>query len=136
MTTDLGTVGVVGVSYNDESAAPDPEQERLLEALIQQAAVGVSRAKLDQEIQDSRVKAESDKLRTALFSSISHDLRTPLASILGSATSLLSSGKAIAGAAREDLLRTIREEAERAQPLRGQSPRHGASGIRGTRLEV
>lgn len=113
MTTDLGTVGVVGVSYNEGSAAPDPEQERLLEALIQQAAVGVSRARLDQEIQDSRVKAESDKLRTALFSSISHDLRTPLASILGSATSLLSSGTAIAGDAREDLLRTIREEAER-----------------------
>jgi two-component system, OmpR family, sensor histidine kinase KdpD len=113
MATDQGIAGVIGVAFHDEALARDPELMRLLEALVQQAAVGVSRARLDQEIQDSRVKTESDKLRTALFSSISHDLRTPLASILGSVTSLLADATSLAATARDDLLHTIRDEAER-----------------------
>jgi two-component system sensor histidine kinase KdpD len=61
----------------------------------------------------ARVLAETERLRTALLSSVSHDLRTPLASIIGSATSLLSYGAEYDQAAQTELLQTIREEAER-----------------------
>lgn len=57
--------------------------------------------------------AESERLRTALLSSISHDLRTPLASILGSVTSLKSLGDQMSAADRQELLATIEEETER-----------------------
>jgi len=66
-----------------------------------------------QEMAQVRVLAESERLRTALLSSVSHDLRTPLASIIGSATSLLSYGAEYDETARTELLQTIREEAER-----------------------
>jgi two-component system sensor histidine kinase KdpD len=66
-----------------------------------------------QDMAQARVLAETERLRTALLSSVSHDLRTPLASIIGSATSLLSYGAEYDETAQIELLQTIREEAER-----------------------
>jgi two-component system sensor histidine kinase KdpD len=66
-----------------------------------------------QDMVQARVLAETERLRTALLSSVSHDLRTPLASIIGSATSLLSYGAEYDESAQTELLQTIREEAER-----------------------
>jgi two-component system, OmpR family, sensor histidine kinase KdpD len=66
-----------------------------------------------QDMAQARVLAETERLRTALLSSVSHDLRTPLASIIGSATSLLSYGAQYDQATQTELLQTIREEAER-----------------------
>jgi two-component system sensor histidine kinase KdpD len=66
-----------------------------------------------QDMAQARVLSETERLRTALLSSVSHDLRTPLASIIGSATSLLSYGKEYDETAQMELLQTIREEAER-----------------------
>jgi two-component system, OmpR family, sensor histidine kinase KdpD len=65
------------------------------------------------EMAQVRVLAESERLRSTLLSSVSHDLRTPLASIIGSATSLLSYGQEYDESAQTELLQTIREEAER-----------------------
>jgi len=66
-----------------------------------------------QDMAQARVLAETERLRSTLLSSVSHDLRTPLASIIGSATSLLSYGAEYDETAQTELLQTIREEAER-----------------------
>ena len=62
---------------------------------------------------DAEALRRSDRLRSALFNSISHDLRTPLSTVLGSATTLIDLGKSLAPKVRADLLLSIREEAER-----------------------
>jgi two-component system, OmpR family, sensor histidine kinase KdpD len=108
-----GVVGVLGVERENSAAPFDPDERRMLDALADQAAVAIERANLNEEMRATRVLAESEKLRTALLSSISHDLRTPLAAIIGSATSLLSDGALFSEAAKRDLLQVIYEEAER-----------------------
>jgi two-component system sensor histidine kinase KdpD len=87
-----------------------PDQQRLLDALADQAALAIERVNLVEAVDRARLAVETDRLRSALLTSISHDLRTPLASILGSATSL--SG-ALDAATRDALARNIQDEAER-----------------------
>src|SRR5690606_13764297 len=91
----------------------DPEFLRLASAFADLAAVGVERIRLSDEIAAARLMAESETLRSALLSSISHDFRTPLASIMGSASSLIHYGSQFSEEAKIDLLETIGEEAER-----------------------
>jgi len=81
--------------------------------LSDQAALAIDRVNLAAENDRARLAAETDRLRSALLTSISHDLRTPLASILGSATSLVSHGHEFDASVQESLMRTIQEEAER-----------------------
>jgi two-component system sensor histidine kinase KdpD len=90
-----------------------PDQRRLFDALADQAALAIERTNLAGEIERQRLAAETERLRSALLTSISHDLRTPLASILGSATTLRSYGRTMDAAAQDELMRTIQEEAER-----------------------
>jgi two-component system sensor histidine kinase KdpD len=113
LKTGQGTVGVLGMQREKEETALDPGERRMLDALVDQAAVAIERANLNEEMRAARVLTETEKLRSALLSSISHDLRTPLASILGSASSLLADGVRFSDQARRDLLLTIQEEAER-----------------------
>ena len=82
-------------------------------ALADQTALAVERINLVEDIERARLAAETDRLRAALLTSISHDLRTPLASILGSVTSLVSSGDSLDRETARELLRTIQDEAER-----------------------
>jgi len=86
---------------------------RLVAALVDQAAIGVERAQLAVAIEDARVKDKAEKLREALLNSVSHDFQTPLAAIIGAATTLESFGAVADEATRADLVVTIREEAER-----------------------
>lgn len=111
--TGQGTIGVIGLQPESNAPPSDPERRRTLDALIDLAAVAIERTNLEDQIRATRVLAETERLRGALLSSISHDLRTPLASILGSVTSLLSERVQFGEAARKDLLLTIQEEAER-----------------------
>ncbi|MGF9762414.1 DUF4118 domain-containing protein [Microvirga sp. 0TCS3.31] len=111
LRTSHGPVGAVGVS---RTGAPlSPGEERLLAALIDQAAVAIERIRLAAEMDAARLAGETERLRSALLSSLSHDLKTPLASITGAATSLRQYGGLYDSAAREELAATIQGEAER-----------------------
>ncbi|MCW5849578.1 MAG: sensor histidine kinase KdpD [Anaerolineae bacterium] len=107
-----GVVGVLGVRLEGDALLA-PGQRRLLEAMSDQAAVAIERTLLAQDIEQTRLLTETERLRTALLSSISHDLRTPLASITGAVSSLLSQETAYTPTERRDLLLTVQEEADR-----------------------
>ena len=105
-----GRAGVAGVEAPAREGAYD---ERLVAALLDQGAVALERAELAFATVDNAALRRSDKLRAALFNSISHDLRTPLSTVLGAATTLIDYGKTLKPDVRADLLISIREEAER-----------------------
>ena len=113
MQTGRGAVGVIGIDRDQPGPMLSPDQQRLLTALADQTALAVERINLVEDIERARLAAETDRLRAALLTSISHDLRTPLASILGSVTSLVSSGDSLDRETAQELLRTIQDEAER-----------------------
>ncbi len=113
MRTGRGVVGIVGLDSAKPGPLLSPDQRRLLDALADQAALAIERINLAEDIDRARIATETERLRSALLTSISHDLRTPLASILGSATSLKTYDKTLDEAARSELIDTIAEEAER-----------------------
>ena len=111
--TGRGPVGVLGIDRDEPGPLLTPDGRRLLDALADQAAIAIERTTLAEDIDRARVMAETEKLRAALLTSISHDLRTPLASIIGAMTSLRSFGKSYDEVARAELMATIQAEAER-----------------------
>jgi two-component system sensor histidine kinase KdpD len=113
LRTATGPVGLLGVAFDDAETNLNPEQRRLLDAVSDQAAVAIERTNLASSIEDARVMTETEQLRSALLSSLSHDLRTPLVSIIGSATSLVTFGNTLTPENRTELLETVLEEAER-----------------------
>ncbi len=108
-----GSIGVLALQPRLPEQPLSPEHHRFLESLADQAVVALERARLSTEIEQARLLSERERLQATLLSSISHDLRTPLASILGSATSLLEEGARYDEPTRRDLLSTVQEEAER-----------------------
>jgi two-component system sensor histidine kinase KdpD len=113
MRTGRGTIGIVGLDSDRAGSLLSPDQRRLFDALTDQAALAIERIRLAEEMDRARLVAETERLRGALLTSISHDLRTPLASILGSASSLSSYRKSLDDAAQQELIGTIQDEAER-----------------------
>jgi two-component system, OmpR family, sensor histidine kinase KdpD len=113
LRTGRGPLGVVGIIRDDPGPLLTPDQQRLLDALADQAALAIERVNLARDLHQARLEVETDRLRAALLTSISHDLRTPLASILGSATSLRSQDAILDAATKEALLGTIIEESDR-----------------------
>jgi two-component system sensor histidine kinase KdpD len=113
LATARGTVGVLGLQFDAPEAVISPDQRRLLEALAGQAAVAIERTRLVREMEQARLLTETERLRDALLSTISHDLRTPLVSIIGAVSSLLTYGTTYDEGTRRELLSTIQEEAER-----------------------
>lgn len=114
LSTGRGPIGAVGID-GDEKGGPllTPDQRRLLDALAGQAALAIERVFLAEDVERSRRDAEADRLRQALLSSISHDLRTPLAAILGAVGTLRGYGGGLDAATRDELLATTEAEAER-----------------------
>lgn len=114
LRTGREIIGVVGLGAGPR---PDvlltPDERRLLDALMDQAAIAIERVRLAEEMDEARVAAETERLRSALLTSLSHDLKTPLTSILGAANSLREYGEIFDGKARSDLVRTIEDEAAR-----------------------
>jgi len=110
LRTGSGTVGVMGI---EREALLTPDEHRLLDALADQVAVAIERISLARGLAEARVLAETERLRAALLTSISHDLRTPLASILGTVSSLRSFGDKYEPADRDELLAMLEGEAQR-----------------------
>jgi two-component system sensor histidine kinase KdpD len=113
LKTARAAVGVLGVQMSEDADLPSPDQIRLLETLADQAAVAIERTTLVSDIETARVVTERERLRSALLSSLSHDLRTPLVSIMGAASSLISYDGMLDTDDRRDLAQTIQDEAER-----------------------
>jgi two-component system sensor histidine kinase KdpD len=114
LRTSRGVIGVVGLGRGQR---PDiiltPDERRLLDALMDQAAVAIERVRFGAEMDAARVAAEAERLRSAVLTSLSHDLRTPLTSILGAANSLREYGELFDAKSRAELVRTIEDEAGR-----------------------
>jgi two-component system, OmpR family, sensor histidine kinase KdpD len=102
-----------GVAALEPQARGDGESERFVLSLLDQGAIAIERAELAAEASEADALRRSERLRTALLNSISHDLRTPLAGVLGAATTLSEYGPAIERPVQDDLLESIRDEAER-----------------------
>ena len=112
LTASGRRMGVVGIAAAADGVPLDGERRALLDTLIEQTAVALDRAALSREITATRTAAETERVRNILLASISHDFRTPLASILGAATSLIDYGARMDDPARRDLLAQVKEEAE------------------------
>lgn len=124
LKTVQGVIGVLGVKPLESDTYLNTEQRQLLEAYSSLAAMAIERARLAEQANQVRVSQETEKLQTALLNSISHDLRTPLASITGIFSSLheVVSGAGdveMDEATRIELIDTGWEEAERLNRLVG-----------------
>lgn len=109
--------GVLGVRLHSGGRYLEPEQERLLQAFASLTAMAVSRISLVEQAREARLSNESEKLRTALLNSISHDLRTPLASMIGAVSGLLEEEALYDADSRRLLLQTIQQGALRMNRL-------------------
>ena len=113
MRTGRGIVGVVGIDSDRQGPLLTPDSRRLLDALADQGALAIERVHLVEDLDRAERSAETERLRQALLTSISHDLRTPLASVLGAATTLRDLEPALDPASKADLVGTVIAEAER-----------------------
>src|SRR5258705_3742488 len=113
MRTGRGAIGVIGIDSDKPGPLLTPDQRRLLDALIDQSALEIERVRLVEDLERAKRAAEADRLRSALLTSISHDLKTPLAAVLGAAGTLRDLSGALSDGEKADLLATIIDEAER-----------------------
>jgi two-component system sensor histidine kinase KdpD len=113
LRTERRAVGVLGIEREGTGPMFTPDEQHLLDALADLTAVAIERVQLVDEVEQAKLQSETERLRSALLTSISHDLGTPLASIIGAITSLRTYGRQYDESAREELMATIQDEAER-----------------------
>ncbi len=113
MRTGRGSIGVIGLDADLEGPILTREQRRLFDALADQGALAIERVRLVEDLDRAERAAETDRLRQALLTSISHDLKTPLASILGAASALRDLDADLGAADKSELVGTLVDEAER-----------------------
>ncbi|WP_243383551.1 sensor histidine kinase [Geothrix alkalitolerans] len=111
-----GPMGVMGVLPEGAPRWVEPDQRQLLEAFATQTALALERALLAEQSAADRQRAEEERLRNALLSSVSHDLRTPLGVITGAVSTVLETPD-LSDATRRDLLASAQEEAQRLHRL-------------------
>lgn len=119
LKTAQSVVGVLGIHLDEPGDQLTPEQGRLLESFANQAAQAIRRVQLAREASQAQLLRETEKLQTTLLNSISHDLRTPLASITGALSSLRDDAAFLDNAARDILVSTAWEQADRLNTLVG-----------------
>ncbi|QQR75614.1 MAG: sensor histidine kinase KdpD [Holophagales bacterium] len=110
---ERGPVGAVGLRFAADQLTLSEEQRLLAEAMTQLVALAADRAHLAADLEKAHLEGETERLRTALLASVSHDLRSPLSSVIGAATSLSAYGDAMSEPDRQELLASIRGEGER-----------------------
>jgi two-component system, OmpR family, sensor histidine kinase KdpD len=150
MRTGRGAIGVVGIDSDKPGPLLTPDQRRLLDALTDQAALAIERVYLVEDLDQVKRRVEADRLRSALLTSISHDLKTPLAAILGAAGTLKGFARELDDQGKVELIATIIEESERlnrfianlldmtrleAGSIKPNTGRHDIGEIIGTALE-
>ncbi|MCB9455152.1 MAG: hypothetical protein H6671_04090 [Anaerolineaceae bacterium] len=106
----------MGVYPSEPGRVASPDRAHLLETFANQTALAIERAQLTNEAEQAQVQIEAERLRSSLLSSVSHDLRTPLAAITGAASGLLESNHDLDPHGRE-LAQVAYEEAERLNRL-------------------
>jgi two-component system sensor histidine kinase KdpD len=112
-----GPVGVLGARSSKPDVLVGPEQLHLLETFANQMALALERARLAEETQEAHVQTETERMRNAVLSSVSHDLRTPLATIIGATSGLLKDDGPSDPAPQRELIRSVRDEAGRLDRL-------------------
>ncbi len=117
LLASTGPVGVLGLSPADRHAMDEPERLHQLETFAAQTALALERARLAEESHAAQVRIETERLRNSLLSSVSHDLRTPLAAITGAVTTVLEGGTRLDAPTRQELLESVRDEADRLNRL-------------------
>jgi two-component system, OmpR family, sensor histidine kinase KdpD len=113
MHTGRGAIGVMGIDSDKPGPLFTPDQRRLADALGDQGALAIERVRLVEDMDRVERVAETERLRSALLTSISHDLKTPLAAVLGSAGTLRDLGDKLSAGEKAELLGTIIDESER-----------------------
>jgi two-component system sensor histidine kinase KdpD len=113
MRTGRGSIGVIGIDNDRTGPLLTPDQRRLLDALVDQGALAIERVLLVEDMDKVKRTVESERLRSALLTSISHDLKTPLASVLGAASTMRDLGGGLSDTEKRDLLATVIDESER-----------------------
>ncbi|HEU5048516.1 MAG TPA: sensor histidine kinase KdpD [Rickettsiales bacterium] len=113
LVTADSTVGVLGVIPRKSTARFSPEERSLIETFANLLASGVERANAAETAERLRVDAEGEKLRNTLLSSVSHDLRTPLASITGSSGIIATDASRLSSDQLRELGASINQEATR-----------------------
>jgi two-component system sensor histidine kinase KdpD len=113
MRTGRGPIGVIGIDNDRTGPLLTPDQRRLLDALVDQGALAIERVLLVEDMDRVKRTVESDRLRSALLTSISHDLKTPLASVLGAASTMRDLASGLSDQQKRDLLATVIDESER-----------------------
>ncbi|WP_257303753.1 sensor histidine kinase [Geothrix campi] len=111
-----GTLGVLGMLPDGAPQWMEPDQRQLLDAFANQTALALERSLLAKQSAADRQRAEEERLRNALLSSVSHDLRTPLGVITGAVSTVLETPD-ISDATRRDLLTSAQDEAQRLHRL-------------------
>ncbi|HVX85563.1 MAG TPA: sensor histidine kinase KdpD [Phycisphaerae bacterium] len=106
-----GVLGVLAVVGPTLTAFADPDRLHLLEAFANATAIALHRAQLADTARHAWERVEAEFIRNTLLSGVSHDLRTPLAAITGSVSTLLESGDALPAATRRELLQATADEA-------------------------
>ena len=110
-------IGVLRLEPADPSRLLNPASLRFLEAVGSQMSLAIERDNLSRQAHEVQVEIEAERMRSALLSSVSHDLRTPLTVIAGSASSLVEGENYLDCQTKRELAQTIYEEAYRLERL-------------------
>jgi two-component system sensor histidine kinase KdpD len=113
LKTARRAIGVIGLDNDGKGPILTPEQQRLFDALADQAAVAIERIELVADVDKAKLAVETDRLRSALLTSLSHDLKTPLSSIMGAAGTLKDYDASLPPEDRSELLTTVLDESDR-----------------------
>ncbi len=112
-----GRVGVMALYPSPESRLDDPDERQLLHTIGGLIGSAIERTQLADEARRASLRMETEQLRNALLSSVSHDLRTPLGVVTGATSALLDDDAPVSDASRRELLQTVHEEALRLNRL-------------------